>query len=326
MAGERSGNQAITQGHRDGRRLCPRQFFHRGEVERSETMRPAMFKLRLSKRYMLALVIAIMLVSPAWATIKYKRYDTREADEKRLKAVGWTTTFQRDLQTSALPDKAVLQRTANELVGRSVHALPEVVAVQISSEMKHEIARLTREALAKASFEEREIVKIGRMGSLLYKVGALQYYHVKFNRYGRPYSELGGLSPFVALMPAGQARSMEAQITVHMPIGAPADAKLFLNGEPTTQTGDKRVFVTPSLEIGKNYQYEVVVRWQENGKPIERSRKVSVTGGDAGAALQPRPRLREQSRKVSVTGGDSVRVDFNTQRGDRIACKWTPHT
>ncbi len=108
----------------------------------------------------------------------------------------------------------------------------------------------------------------------------------------------GGLAPFVALMPAGRARSMEAQITVH---GMPAEAEIFFGGEPTTQRGRQRVFFTPVLEVGKNYEYEVVARWQEKGQEVQRVRKVSMTGGDA------------------------VDVDFYNHK-HRINCKWTRYT
>jgi uncharacterized protein (TIGR03000 family) len=66
-----------------------------------------------------------------------------------------------------------------------------------------------------------------------------------------------------------------ANITVLLP----ADAELLFDGFAATQRGGERHFVTPALEVGKNYQYEVLARWQENGKSVEQRRMVDITGG-----------------------------------------------
>jgi uncharacterized protein (TIGR03000 family) len=78
------------------------------------------------------------------------------------------------------------------------------------------------------------------------------------------------------------AAKAQAQITVVVP----ADAQVFFDGEPTTSTGTERLFLSPPLTVGKQYHYVVRARWQADGKPVE------------------------QTRKVPVTGGGSVRVDF----------------
>jgi uncharacterized protein (TIGR03000 family) len=60
----------------------------------------------------------------------------------------------------------------------------------------------------------------------------------------------------------------------------PADAELFFDGESTTQKGRSRHYTTPALEVGKMYSYKILVRWQKDGKTLERSCTVSMTGGD----------------------------------------------
>jgi uncharacterized protein (TIGR03000 family) len=74
---------------------------------------------------------------------------------------------------------------------------------------------------------------------------------------------------------AGAVQQAPAAITVLVP----ADAALFFDGDPTAEKGAERRFVTPPLEVGKKYHYEIRVRWQEGGKTVERTRKVAVSGG-----------------------------------------------
>jgi uncharacterized protein (TIGR03000 family) len=72
--------------------------------------------------------------------------------------------------------------------------------------------------------------------------------------------------------PAGQAT---AQVTVVVP----ADAEVFFDGDPTTETGTERRFVTPPLTVGGKYSYTIRARWQRVGNAVEKTRQVRVTGG-----------------------------------------------
>jgi uncharacterized protein (TIGR03000 family) len=60
----------------------------------------------------------------------------------------------------------------------------------------------------------------------------------------------------------------------------PANAEVWLSGEKTASTGSERSFVTPSLEAGRRFAYDIRVRWIEKGKPVEKVKKVSVHPGD----------------------------------------------
>jgi uncharacterized protein (TIGR03000 family) len=44
----------------------------------------------------------------------------------------------------------------------------------------------------------------------------------------------------------------------------------------TEQSGAVRHFESPALKSGKDYTYEVKVRWTENGKEVTRTRQVDV--------------------------------------------------
>jgi uncharacterized protein (TIGR03000 family) len=60
---------------------------------------------------------------------------------------------------------------------------------------------------------------------------------------------------------------------------APADADVLFDGEPTTQKGKERFYVTPPLDAARKYTYTVTARWRADGKNIERIRKVEVAAG-----------------------------------------------
>jgi uncharacterized protein (TIGR03000 family) len=60
----------------------------------------------------------------------------------------------------------------------------------------------------------------------------------------------------------------------------PADAVVWFDGDPTAPGGEQRRFLTPALEPGKQYAYDVRVRWTEGGKPVERTERVLFYPGD----------------------------------------------
>lgn len=64
----------------------------------------------------------------------------------------------------------------------------------------------------------------------------------------------------------------KALLRVHLP----ADAILWLNGQRMTQTGAEREFISPELEEGATYRYQVKARWQKNGHAVEQTIRVEV--------------------------------------------------
>jgi len=89
-----------------------------------------------------------------------------------------------------------------------------------------------------------------------------------------------------------------AEITIVVP----ADATVSFDGNPTHQKGRERSFITPPLKAGKEFHYEVMARWTENGKAVTRTRRVSVTAGSRVRVdfLTPLPKatpeLKEEDR------------------------------
>jgi uncharacterized protein (TIGR03000 family) len=71
----------------------------------------------------------------------------------------------------------------------------------------------------------------------------------------------------------------EDQNAAHLSVVVPSNAQVFFDGEKTSQRGQLRRFVTPSLDQGQNYTYEIRAVWDENGNKVERTRKVHVRAG-----------------------------------------------
>src|SRR5256885_12981359 len=64
-----------------------------------------------------------------------------------------------------------------------------------------------------------------------------------------------------------------ARITVRLP----AEAKLWVDGRPTKQTGPVREFVTPPvLRAGWTYRYTFRAGWAQDGRAVVRERPVPV--------------------------------------------------
>ncbi len=66
----------------------------------------------------------------------------------------------------------------------------------------------------------------------------------------------------------------------HIRIALPADAEVRFDGDKTTQTGAHRAYVSPPLQPGHEYSYEVKAQWKENGREVTRDRRITVHAGD----------------------------------------------
>ena len=66
---------------------------------------------------------------------------------------------------------------------------------------------------------------------------------------------------------------------VTLVVDLPADAKLRIENEATTSTGASRVFQSPTLNPGKEYQYTLTAEVVRDGKPIKAEQVVTVKAG-----------------------------------------------
>jgi uncharacterized protein (TIGR03000 family) len=95
--------------------------------------------------------------------------------------------------------------------------------------------------------------------------------------YYYPNAESWYYDPSPAYYPQPQAVDGNA-VTIRMQV--PGSARIWFDGEATSQTGTDRTFVSPSLPTGREYVYHVRVQWVENDKAVERTRDVTVHAGD----------------------------------------------
>jgi uncharacterized protein (TIGR03000 family) len=65
-----------------------------------------------------------------------------------------------------------------------------------------------------------------------------------------------------------------------MNVKVPAGAEIWFEGSKTGQTGTTRTFVSPPLEPGRGFTYDVRARWTENGKEVDQTRQVHVRAGE----------------------------------------------
>jgi uncharacterized protein (TIGR03000 family) len=73
-----------------------------------------------------------------------------------------------------------------------------------------------------------------------------------------------------------QAASNEATLIVSLP----ENATLTIDGEETTSTSAQRVFVTPALEEGKEYEYTLKAKVERDGKVEIATAKVTFRAGE----------------------------------------------
>jgi heterogeneous nuclear ribonucleoprotein F/H len=59
-------------------------------------------------------------------------------------------------------------------------------------------------------------------------------------------------------------------------VALPADAELWLNGQRMQRKGAERDYITPPLQTGLTYAYQVRARWTQDGQPVEEAIEVKV--------------------------------------------------
>jgi uncharacterized protein (TIGR03000 family) len=79
-------------------------------------------------------------------------------------------------------------------------------------------------------------------------------------------------------MAAGD-EAAQAATSATIVVSLPADARLTIDGSPTTSTSARRVFVSPALEPGKTYHYTLRAEVTREGKPVSMEERVAVQAG-----------------------------------------------
>jgi uncharacterized protein (TIGR03000 family) len=66
----------------------------------------------------------------------------------------------------------------------------------------------------------------------------------------------------------------------HLRVRVPADADLWFQGIPMQRSGSVRDFVSPRLNPGKKYTYDIEARWMEGDRAVDVKRTITVRAND----------------------------------------------
>jgi uncharacterized protein (TIGR03000 family) len=67
---------------------------------------------------------------------------------------------------------------------------------------------------------------------------------------------------------------------VSLNLTVPADAKIWVEGSMIVQMGTQRQMVSPPIQPGYDYSYDIQVSWIQDGREVTRKRHITVHAGD----------------------------------------------
>jgi uncharacterized protein (TIGR03000 family) len=76
----------------------------------------------------------------------------------------------------------------------------------------------------------------------------------------------------------GEASPANDTVTINVTV--PADAKISFDGSTTVQKGKQRQFVSPPLQAGEKYTYDVQANWKQDGREVTQKRRITIHAGD----------------------------------------------
>ncbi len=76
---------------------------------------------------------------------------------------------------------------------------------------------------------------------------------------------------------AGQTRANPDEAT--LVVDLPANARLTIDGQPTQLTSATRTFITPPLQSGREYYYDLKAQLDRNGKTLTATKRVTIRPG-----------------------------------------------
>jgi len=103
--------------------------------------------------------------------------------------------------------------------------------------------------------------------------------------------------------PSGGAMDNRVVIGVRVP----ANAEVWFEDQKTSQTGMIRHFASPPLESDRKFTYHIRARWTEDGRQVEKDRKLEVHPGDqlfVNFMKPPSESMRNRQENTDRTGED----------------------
>jgi uncharacterized protein (TIGR03000 family) len=74
------------------------------------------------------------------------------------------------------------------------------------------------------------------------------------------------------------SQAMQA-LPVRLEVRVQPDAEIWIEGAKTLQRGGLRQFISPPIQPGRSYTYEVKVNWMENGQERTQTETIKVMPG-----------------------------------------------
>jgi uncharacterized protein (TIGR03000 family) len=84
----------------------------------------------------------------------------------------------------------------------------------------------------------------------------------------------------VALLVLTPVRAAEEQEPAMIRVELPEDARLTIDGMSTVSTGASRLFISPSLERGREFTYTLRAERSQGDKPVRASKTITVRAGE----------------------------------------------
>jgi uncharacterized protein (TIGR03000 family) len=85
--------------------------------------------------------------------------------------------------------------------------------------------------------------------------------------------------PAPTIQPRTPLPEEDTQVQAKITLVVPADAKVYVDGQPTQLQSERRVFTTPPLQTGKTYYYDFQVEVTRNGRVIRETQQVVIQPG-----------------------------------------------
>jgi uncharacterized protein (TIGR03000 family) len=120
-------------------------------------------------------------------------------------------------------------------------------------------------------------------GGYGYYGGGYPYYYGYPGSYGYGYSPYGSVIPYYG----GRGYYNAPQVVsndrpVQIIVRVPENAVVYFNGIKTNETGPVREFVSPAIEPGYDYEYQIQATWKNsNGQDVTRSVTRTVHAGES---------------------------------------------
>jgi uncharacterized protein (TIGR03000 family) len=80
--------------------------------------------------------------------------------------------------------------------------------------------------------------------------------------------------------PATLTARSPAERTAIINVEVPSDAEVYIDGHVLPRTGSQRQFVTPPIESGRIYHYDIRATWTEGGREISQTQRLALMAGD----------------------------------------------